>query len=164
MQILAICKAFAHDTRRSTVKQKVDKPSGAVVVYDGNCPFCRRQVAQIRHRDIWERFEYAAKQSPGLDERFPVLARGEFSTGMRLVMPDGEVCIGADAIYEIASQLPNWRWIAWLYRVPGIHALARLVYAWVAANRTRLGRSCDDAVCEIPAATPGGADEVDGQR
>ncbi len=42
-----------------------------------------------------------------------------------------------------------------MYRVPGIHALSRRVYAWIAANRTRLGRRCDDAVCEIPAVNPG---------
>jgi len=147
-----------------TVKAKVGEPSGGVVVYDGNCPFCRQQVARIRHRDLWERFEYAAKQSPGLDERFPTLARGEFSTGMRLVMPDGRIRVGADAIYEIIRQLPNWRWVAWLYRVPGIHALARLLYAWVAANRTRLGKSGDDPAGEISGANHGGADKVDGQR
>jgi len=141
------------------MKQKIDEPSAGVVVYDGNCPFCRRQLARIRLRDITERFEYVAKQSPGLNERFPALARGEFSAGMRLVRPDGQVRVGSDAIYEIAYQLPYWRWIAWLYRVPGIHALTRLVYRWIAANRTRLGRSCGDADCEIPTAKTGSAVE-----
>ena len=77
-----------------------------VVVYDGECPFCQRQIARIRRRDSLGRFEYVPRQSAGLTERFPALAEGDFDTGMRLIKPDGSIYVGADSVYHIARQLP----------------------------------------------------------
>lgn len=122
-----------------------------IVVYDGDCPFCRRQVARIERRDRWRRFELAPRQTPGLMERFPKLAEGDFNTGMRVVLPDGRIAVGADAVYEIARRLPRWRWLAWLYVLPPIRWLAQRIYAWIAANRMRLGRSSDDGACNLEA-------------
>ena len=120
-----------------------------VIVYDGQCAFCRGQMARVRRRDTQGRFDDAARETPGLTERFPSLAQGDFNKGMRLIMPDGQVHVGSDAVYHIARQLPVWRRLAWLYRVPVLHGLARLAYGWVAANRQRLGRSCTTGACEL---------------
>ena len=116
-----------------------------VVVYDGECSFCLQQIARIRRRDSLGRFEFLPRQADGLADRFPALADGEFNTGMRLIRPDGHIFVGADSMYHIARQLPMWRCFAWLYRMPGIGALARAAYAWVAAHRHSLakGRSSD---------------------
>jgi predicted DCC family thiol-disulfide oxidoreductase YuxK len=120
-----------------------------VIIYDGACPFCLKQVARIQRRDPGRIFEYVPRQTPGLEQRYPRLAEGEFITGMRLVHPDGRISVGADAVYGIARRLRPWRYAAWLYRVPGLRQLARAAYAWVAANRQRLGRSCDDGACRV---------------
>jgi predicted DCC family thiol-disulfide oxidoreductase YuxK len=117
-----------------------DKP---VVVYDGECSFCCRQIERIKRRDRRSRFEFVPRNFPGLDARFPRLADGDFNTGMRLVTVQGEIFVGADALYHIFRFLPFWGGVAWLYRLPGLNALARLGYRWIAANRERLGRSCD---------------------
>ncbi len=128
-----------------------------VVVYDEECPFCQRQITRIRRRDSLGRFEYVPRQTAGLVERFPALAEGDFDTGMRLIRPDGRIYVGADSVYHIARRLPVWRWFAWLYRIPGIRAVARSAYAWVAAHRKSLGRDCDDGACAVPVTpdTPG---------
>jgi predicted DCC family thiol-disulfide oxidoreductase YuxK len=120
-----------------------------VIVYDGDCSFCRKQIAKIQRKDVRAQFEYLPKQSETLADRFPVLAQSDFNTGMRLVLPDGQVQVGADAVYHIARRLPGWRWTAWVYRVPIIHALARTVYRWIAANRQRLSQNCDDGTCLV---------------
>jgi predicted DCC family thiol-disulfide oxidoreductase YuxK len=120
-----------------------------VIVYDGECPFCRKQVDRIRSRDVRDQFEYLPRQSASLTDRFPILAEADFNTGMRLVLPDGQVHVGADAVYQIARRLAGWRRIAWLYRVPVLHALARRIYGWIAANRQRLGQDCSDASCHV---------------
>jgi predicted DCC family thiol-disulfide oxidoreductase YuxK len=122
-----------------------------VVVYDGECRFCLKQVDRLRGRDEHEAFEFVPRQAEGLDERFPKLAEGDFDTGLRLVRTDGELVVGADAIYQIARQLRGYRRLAWLYRVPGLRGLLRLAYAWVAKNRYKLaGRNnCDDGSCKI---------------
>ena len=117
--------------------------SEGVIVYDGECSFCRRQVARIRRRDVEGVFETIPRQTPGLTERFSQLLEGDFNTGMRLILPDGTVLVGAEAIYGIARRLGRWRWFAWLYRVPLLHGLCKWGYGWIAANRSKLRGECD---------------------
>jgi predicted DCC family thiol-disulfide oxidoreductase YuxK len=118
-----------------------------VIIFDGQCPFCQKQIARIRARDPRNIFEYTPRQTPGLDQRFPILTQGDFNTGMRLIRPDGTIAVGADAVYEIARQLPAYRAAAWLYRVPVLKQIFRGLYAWVAKNRYKLaeksGQVCD---------------------
>ena len=124
---------------------------GETIVYDGECAFCRKQVERIRGWDRAERFAYLPRQSPDLETRFPQLAQADLASGMRLVEPDGTVLVGADAVHGIARRLPGWRYLAWLYRVPGLRWLARRAYGWIAANRYKLAGSCDDGACDLPA-------------
>ena len=86
-------------------------------------------------KDTLGRFEYVPRQTLGIEDRFPRLASGDFNTGMRLIAPSGRIFVGADAIYHIAQELPFWRRLAWLYRVPGIHQLAQWVYALVVPTK-----------------------------
>ncbi len=104
----------------------------------------------MQTRDDRGAFEFVPRQTPGLDERFPVLATSNFNTGMRLIEADGAIHVGADAVYGIARHLRGWRRWAWLYRVPGLCGLSRLAYGLVARNRQRLGKTCDDSgACRI---------------
>ena len=121
----------------------------SVVVYDGECSFCRRQIARIQRSDRANQFEYVARQAVGLEQRFPRLAEGDFNTGMRLIDPEGRIHVGADAVYEIARRLPAWRRLAWVYRLPIAHRLVRLVYKWIAAHRRSLGQSCASGACAV---------------
>lgn len=120
----------------------------SILVYDGDCSFCRRWVARIGRRDRSGTFDFVPRQTEGLTQRFPKLAEGDFSTGMRLITPDDAIHVGADAAYQIARRLRYWRNIAWLYHIPGIHWLTRAAYAWIAANRQSLGGKCDDETCK----------------
>jgi len=115
----------------------------STVIYDGQCSFCRQSVSRIARLDRNDKFEFIARQTKGLDLRFPKLAEGDFNTGMRLITPDDTIHVGADAVYRIACRLPYWCLVAWLYRVPGIHAISRTVYAYIAANRQSEDGSCD---------------------
>ena len=123
-------------------------PRVSTLVYDGDCSFCRRWVARIARRDRKGEFEFVARQTEGLTQRFPKLVEGDFNAGMRLITPDHAIYVGADAAYRIARRLRYWRGIAWLYHVPGIHWLTRAVYAWIAAHRQSLGGKCDDGICK----------------
>lgn len=123
-----------------------------VVVFDGDCAFCRKQVARLQRRDRDGVFEYLPKQTPGLEERFPQLANMDFEKGLRFVGRDGRIAVGADGVYEIARRLSVYRWFAWLYRVPLLHSLFRGIYAWIARNRYKLVKNCDDGACDISAA------------
>ncbi len=122
--------------------------SKSTLVYDGECPFCRKWVTRIGRRDRIGALELVARQTEGLTERFPRLDESDFNTGMRLITPENVIHVGADAAYQIARRLPFWRRIAWFYYVPGIHWLTRAGYAWIAAHRQSLGGKCDDETCE----------------
>jgi len=123
-----------------------------VVIYDGECPFCIDQIKRIRSWDRDSCFEYVARQTPGIDARFPVLQSVDFNKGMRLIEPEGQMFAGADALYHIFRRLPATNGIAWLYNVPGITQIARAVYAWIAANRKSLGKTCETGACDIDTA------------
>jgi len=86
-------------------------------------------------------------QSAVVEQRFPKLAEGDFNTGMRLVTSEGRIYVGADAAYQVLRRLGGWRWIAWIYRVPIIHAVTRAAYAWIASHRHALGGDCEDGAC-----------------
>ncbi len=58
--------------------------------------------------------------------------------GPQLVLPDGRVLAGADAVPEILRRIPRWRWLAGLLALPPVRSLSRRVYRWVADNRMRL--------------------------
>jgi predicted DCC family thiol-disulfide oxidoreductase YuxK len=119
-----------------------------VVIYDGECPFCRKQVARIKLHDKAGVFDYTPRQEPGLEQRYPTLAEGDFNTGMRLIHPSGSIDVGADAVYQIARRLSLWKHLAWLYRVPVLHQAARAIYGAIAKYRYKLARRCDTGVCE----------------
>lgn len=135
---------------RSEHDDPTNGPPMTVIIYDGECNFCRRQVGRVRRRAREGQFEYLPRQTPGLEQRFPAIADADFDSGMRLVEPDGRIRVGADAIHAISRRLPVYRRLAWIYRIPGLNALFRAAYAWIAANRHRLAGKCEDGVCELP--------------
>lgn len=119
------------------------------IVYDGECHFCIEQVGKIKRMDRERQFDYLPRQSPDLDRRFPALKTMNFEEGMRVVDPEGSIYIGADAVFQIARRLPGTRMIAWLYHVPVLKQFARRTYKWIAANRKKLGRTCEDNACKL---------------
>lgn len=140
----------------ATVPVKSKPAERPVVVYDGHCGYCRRQVERLQRWDTRDQFEYVPRQAKGLDERFPALAEGDFNTGLRLIDRDGRIHVGADAIYLISRRLPRTKWAAWLYRVPGINWISQRAYAWIAKNRYRLAGSCESGACSTEATEPSG--------
>ena len=57
---------------------------------------------------------------------------------MQLILPDGRVLAGDAAIPEILRRLKGWRWLASLFRAPGVSLLAPSIYAWVARHRYQI--------------------------
>jgi predicted DCC family thiol-disulfide oxidoreductase YuxK len=63
---------------------------------------------------------------------------------MQLILPDGRVLEGADAVPELLQRIPRWRWAASLLALPGARPVARRAYAWIAANRMRISCAVND--------------------
>ena len=117
----------------------MSKEHQGVVIYDGACPFCKARMEWLQEADRENSFEFIPWQSEERKERFPSLQGESLEEGVRLVLPDGNIVVGADAAWEILRRLPRWRWVAFLYRVPGFHRLGQWFYEWVAEHRYYLG-------------------------
>jgi predicted DCC family thiol-disulfide oxidoreductase YuxK len=104
-------------------------PAGPVLVYDGQCEFCRRSVGRL-NRMCGGR---VAATPAGVDPADPAPPRE-----VRLVLPDGRSFGGAEAIVRALAMRPAWRLVTWVYFLPGIRQVAGAVYRAVARNRHRL--------------------------
>jgi len=113
-----------------------------LLLYDGYCGFCTRVVRALLARDPQGRILALPSQTPGLRERHG-LTRAQTDAAIWVVdAATGQALAEADAAANLLlAQLgAPWRWAPFLRRVPGVAALQRSVYFWVARNRGRLGR------------------------
>lgn len=114
----------------------------AVLIYDGECAFCRASALWLlrrAQRGGAETLDVLPCRSELRRQRYPQVSEEACLTAMQLVLPDGRVLAGADAAPEILRRVPRWAWLARAFDLPGARPLARRAYAWIAANRMRLG-------------------------
>jgi predicted DCC family thiol-disulfide oxidoreductase YuxK len=105
---------------------------GRIVIFDGDCSFCRLWV------DFWRRLtgdsvEYRPYQTGGdvMAGIPPEEARARVQ-----FLANGERYQGAAAVFQLLSTLPAYSWAAWAYRkVPGFAFFSEAAYALIAAHR-----------------------------
>ena len=125
------------------------------VLFDGDCALCRASAERVRRLDRLRRIELLDLHDSSVPARFPQVDRALALRLMQAVDGSGRVSNGVDAWAEIARRVPGWRPAAMLLRVPGIHAAAEFVYAWVARNRYRWNRdACADGSCSLHGQPP----------
>lgn len=123
----------------------------AVVLYDGDCPFCQRSVAILKKLDWLKKLEYQnarlVDQVPHTD---PPLDPEELLKEMHLVPRAGRpVYRGFKAFRWMAWRLPPLWIVAPFLYIPGVPWVGNKVYLWVARNRFKL-TPCKDGGCELP--------------
>lgn len=107
---------------------------GPTLIFDGECGICRRAVGLVRRWDREQRLRYVPFQDEEAVRGFAI-ALPALAAAMHLVLPDGRVFAGADAVPELGRQLPGRRWWSWGFAVPGVRWLARCIYARIARRR-----------------------------
>ena len=143
------------------------------VGYDRDCGFCCNLVRRwhgvfeargftfvpLQNRWLADRLAAVGRASPpgqdtGLakadaaDER-PLAGRGrpahmDIPDEMKLLLADGRIIGGAEAIAAMACAVWYMAPAGWVMKLPVMHNLVRVAYRWVAKNRHRLG------VCHVP--------------
>lgn len=113
-----------------------------VLVYDGLCGFCRGWVARLTRWGLTGVDLIPAEERHARVD-LPAISDAQVDREMVLVLPDGRILGGGDALPDLYSRVPRLRPIAGLLRLPGVRTIRNAVYRWMAARRTR------DA-CEIP--------------
>jgi predicted DCC family thiol-disulfide oxidoreductase YuxK len=121
-----------------------------VLIYDGDCGVCTRlsRLVTTRLRRRPEDFAVAAYQLLDLSE-YP-LTPEECDAALQWVAADGTVSRAQDAVARtLLACRPPLRPLGAVVLLPGVNALAGLVYRWVAANRHRLPGGTP--ACSLPA-------------
>jgi predicted DCC family thiol-disulfide oxidoreductase YuxK len=109
-------------------------PDNPLVLYDGNCGFCRIWI-QYWNQLTGNRVDYAPSQEAG--ERFSQIPRENFGQAVQLVMPEGEVISGARAVFGTLTYVPGMAWLLWLYNhLPGFAGVSEAFYRVIAGHRT----------------------------
>jgi predicted DCC family thiol-disulfide oxidoreductase YuxK len=112
-----------------------DKP---VLVFDGDCGFCRLWIERWRHL-TGDRVQYEPFQK--VAEQYPEIPRESFVRAVQLILPDGEVLSAAHAVFRMLTFAPGLGWWLWVYRhIPGFAPLTEFGYRFVARHRNPLYR------------------------
>ena len=111
----------------------------ATLVYDGQCPLCRASALFVMRRaHVTGALEVLPSAASVRRERFPAISDEATRNAMQLVLPDGRILSGADAVPELLRRVRGWRHVAWIVALPVVRPLARRLYAWISRNRMRL--------------------------
>lgn len=116
-----------------------------VLLYDGDCAFCREWVARIRRWDHRASIELLPSQDRRARSDLPSLSDAELERALHLVLPDGRVLAGGAAIPEIARRLRGGALLRLPFLLPGVPLLTGWLYRRIAERRHRLG--CRDGAC-----------------
>ena len=124
--------------------------SHAVVIFDGHCRFCIRQIALLRRLDLGRRLVFASLHDPRVATRYPMLRREDLLARLHLIEASGATTSGAAAFRRMTRLLPLLWPLAPLLHLPGSLPLWEALYRLVARHRYRFGRvTCDDGSCSI---------------
>ena len=125
-------------------------PRRDTVLYDGQCRFCRGQIAILRRLDVGGRLQFTSLHDPSVAVDFPEISRAELLEEMVVVDRRGRAWRGAGAVrYLSRSLVPLWP-LALPLHVPGSMPLWQWLYRLVARNRYRIAGACTDGGCRIP--------------
>ena len=112
------------------------------LIYDGECGICQQAVRLLKRWDREQILHYVPFQDGAAVARFGI-ALPALAAAMHLILPDGRVYPGADAVPELLRLFPGKRWLAPLFRIPGVLPIARRIYAWIARRRHCLVRGLE---------------------
>jgi len=137
------------------------------VVYDAECALCTRAVRQFEAvrgaraelrfvplQELERRMKAPRGRDPaGLPETLFRLDPAALRAQLHVVQADGAVFAGAEAVVRIMRELPRWRLLSGLYRVPGMKRIADAAYRYVARRRYdwfgRADDGCADGACAL---------------
>lgn len=110
----------------------------ATLIYDGSCPLCSNVAGWIRENEIENSFVMLPCQAEESASRFPGIARGACMNAMHLVLPDGTVLVGEQALPEVFTRLKHYRFAGLLFKLPGSRTISRIAYQWFADRRYKI--------------------------
>ena len=131
------------------VETKENKNSAPLVLYDAECRFCLAFVRRFERLLVRHGFALLPLQTLWVRNRLG-LSDEQLLAEMRLLLPDGNLFGGADALVEISRSY----WWAFplrvLARIPGGRRCLRAIYRWIARHRFWFLGRCMGQECKPP--------------
>jgi predicted DCC family thiol-disulfide oxidoreductase YuxK len=116
-------------------------PPLVVLIYDAECPVCRTAADWVRRNAaVPGDFEFRPCRSDETRARFPTIDESACLQAVHIVLPDGTILAGEQALPEILRRTRRYRWAATLFRLPGAGVLSRLLYGAFARRRHRIAK------------------------
>lgn len=131
--------------------QKSAENGTALVLYDGQCPFCQRSIAILRRLDWLGRLSYFdARDVEHLPAHEPPLDPARLMEEMHVLTADGRrLYAGFRAFRWMAWRLPPLWLLAPLLYLPAVPIVGQRIYLWIARHRYQIV-PCRDGVCQLP--------------
>lgn len=116
-----------------------------VVLFDGQCNFCRSQINILRRLDSRNRLEFVSLHDSEVATRYPNLTFAQLMEQMWIVTASGAQYGGAYAVRYLSTRLPILWPVAPLLYFPFSMPLWCFLYRMIAKYRYRIaGRDCDE--------------------
>jgi predicted DCC family thiol-disulfide oxidoreductase YuxK len=125
------------------------RPSRDVVLYDGQCRFCRGQMAILRRLDPTRRLQLTSLHDPSVARDFPELPQELLLEEMVTIDRRGRTRAGATAWRHVARQLPLLWPMAVPLHIPGSLPIWNWLYRLIARNRYRFAGTCEEGTCRL---------------
>jgi len=109
------------------------------LLYDGQCPFCRREVEWLKRRDSQGRLAAEDITDPAFRAEDYGLSQEEVMRVMHGILPDGRILRRVEAIQE-AYRTVGLCWLVAPLSWPILDRIADIAYGLFARNRVALGR------------------------
>jgi predicted DCC family thiol-disulfide oxidoreductase YuxK len=109
-----------------------------IVLYDGDCGFCRVMLAALLKWDRAGRLTPAAILSIRGEKLLAELEPPDRLASWHLIDANGVLRSGGAAVPVVFDALPCGKPLAWI--TARFHTTTAHAYAWIAAHRTLLGR------------------------
>lgn len=129
--------------------QTATRPERDTVLYDGECRFCRSQIALLRRLDLTGRLAFLSLHDPSVARDVPEIPPADLLAQMYVVDRSGMARGGAEAVRYLSRRLPLLWPLALPLHVPGSLPVWRSLYGFVARNRFRIAGRCDEGTCRI---------------
>lgn len=109
-----------------------------VMLYDGDCSFCRRWIGKwqgiTKDKVVYEAYQETLKNHPQVTER-------QCRRAVQLIMADGTVFAGAHAAFKVLALAHRYRFLLWSYEnLPLASSVAEWAYRFVARHRADLSK------------------------
>ncbi|AKQ66881.1 hypothetical protein A176_003793 [Myxococcus hansupus] len=128
---------------------RTTSPGHDVILYDGHCRLCGGAARQLQRWLGKTGTRLLSFREDGVLAAFPGVTEDRCEQALQLVLADGRVVEGLEALVLALGQRPLGRLLR-VYYLPGLRQLLDAGYRIVARYRFRIaGRQCPDGTCAV---------------